>query len=34
VTKDTEVPSIIPKEQRKKNPDKKDFDKTMQGLDN
>lgn len=33
VTKDTEVPPLIPKDQRKKNPDPKEFDKTMNDLD-
>ena len=33
MTADTEVPSIIPKESRKKLPDQKDFDKKMKELD-
>jgi hypothetical protein len=33
VTKDTEVPNIIPKELRLKRPDKKEFDKTVSAID-
>jgi hypothetical protein len=34
VTADTEVPPIVPKELRKKNPDKSEFDKKLQEYDN
>ena len=33
VTKDTEIPVVIAKDQRKKNPDQKEFEKTMNDLD-
>ena len=33
VTKDTEIPALIPKDQRKKNPDQKEFDKQMNDMD-
>ena len=33
MTKDTEIPALPPKDQRKKNPEKKDFEKTMGDLD-
>lgn len=34
VTTETEVPAIVPKEQRKKQPDQNDFDKKMKEVDN
>ena len=33
VTKDTEIPAILPKDQRKKRPDQVAFDKVLQQLD-
>ena len=34
MTMDTEIPPIIPKDQRKKQPEKNDFEKKMNELDN
>jgi len=34
ITLETELPAIIPKEQRKKNPDEKAFESQMKTLDN
>ena len=33
ITIDIEVPTIVPKDERKRNPDKVDFDKKMRDLD-
>lgn len=33
VTKDTEIPALIPKDQRKKNPDQKEYEKVVNELD-
>ena len=34
VTLETEIPELPPKDQRKKNPDKKEFEKALTDLDN